>query len=173
MSDISSGLQTYGLLKTYLGLFVCSIVLCCACFFTVSTFNAKYQLASNSVITYKSVEPNGTITNINCPLSDDNCQYIDEYDVNNVHYQYPEQIMGTREPELGPTNIYYKEADPKSYVKSAVTPYYIPLGISVFVSFIICIMLIQIHFISTNKEYGAVVGGISAFSDVASIFNRK
>ena len=173
MSDIQSGLQAYSTLKgSFLILFF--IILCCCLtwgYFYISGKN--YKLARNSNITYKRVDSSGNILNmcdINKPEPD--CRNIDEYDDDlNNHYAIPKPPGDP--PRTGSTQLYYENLNPTSYFSSIMEPRNFVLILLCVVFILLLAAIFNLYLIRTYPEYGAVVGGIQAASDVASAFNRN
>lgn len=169
MSDASSFFQAYGLMKYYIMVFIITLICFSTCICSLMALRDNYQLSTNSKISYKLTGPNNEILDQDCELTIPNCKIISEYDVNSEHYKNIE-INNNNKLKVGPTKIYYKNADHKSYAISDVSPPIIPSVVTCILFIIICIIFVLIHFMKTNKTFGAVIGATSAAGDLSRAF---
>lgn len=174
MSDISSGLQFYSILKNGLGVIVLCIACICASYFYSVIISKNYIQANNSKITYKHFNNNVASQNCNSSQPASDCLYLDEYDDNNNnHYAIPTVYDNTHIPSVGNSNFYYEDKEHKNHVSSPTSPSNFVFIILAIVCVLLFFASINLYFVITNKSYGAVVGGIEATSDVFSVFNRR
>jgi len=166
MSNIQDGLQMYGAYKSITSLIVLFIICIISCCVLKFINDKNYQEASGD-ITFKQLI-NGSI-GPNCDLSNpQNCRYIDEYDdKNKIHYAIPQPIV-SNPPPVGPTKIFYEYNNPQGHVVSPTSPSNILYIIFCCITIIFIITLINLYFITNNKEYGSFMGGIEATQDVLS-----
>ncbi len=175
MDSLTSGLQIYSTIKNSFFL----IILCCVCscvsYCLFDTMGRNYMLAKNSQITFKHFSDNIPTENcsVNAPSPD--CKYVNEYyDNNNKHFNSPYNFVDPKKlPVVGNTTIYYEDKNPQNHVNSFIHPTH---GVLIILAIVIVLLIaasINLYFISTNKTYGAVVGGIEATSDIFSIFKSK
>lgn len=174
MAEVSSFLQTYGLMKYYLSLFIVCLICLCTCIFSLVMLKDNYQVANNSKISYKLIDTNNNILDTDCNLTDPNCKVISEYDVNNNHYKFINNNNNdNKKLNVGPTKIYYKNNDPNSYVISNISPFLIPSIMTCVFIIIILIISVQIYFMKTSKTYGAFMGSMSAASDLSRLLKHR
>jgi hypothetical protein len=134
-------------------------------------------LANNGNITYKHVDSSGKVLNM-CDVnnSSSDCRYVDEYDdLQNNHYILPEPPVTDPKnlPHVGNTTFYYENSNPTNHVNSIMEPSNFLLIVLCIITVILLVALVNLYLIRTYPGYGAVLGGVEAASDVASIFSRK
>jgi hypothetical protein len=177
MSDVQSGLQFYSSLKSMGFILIFLLICCCLTYFYFNTVSKNYKLAKNGNITYKHIDISGNVLNM-CDINNStpDCRYVDEYDdILNNHYVLPEQPVTDPKnlPHVGNTQFYYEDLNPVNHVNSIIHPSNFVLILLCIVSVILLFSLFNLYLIRTYPGYGAVLGGIEAASDVASVFNRN
>jgi hypothetical protein len=177
MSDFQTGLQVYSTLKSVFFIITFIILCCCLTWCYFYTSGKNYKLARNGRITYKHIDNSGNILDtcdINNPTPD--CRYVNEYyDIQNKHYVLPQEPITNPKnlPKIGDTQFYYENSNPSNHFSSIMEPSNFVLILLCVVFVILLAAIFNLYLIRTYPEYGAVVGGIQAASDVASIFNRN
>lgn len=167
---ISSGLQTYALIKNYIGLGVSILILIGSIFFYFYISNKKYVAAKNGMLSYSRISTNDKLEKCTSELPD--CNYYLEYNTNNdTYYRSAQQVDKKNKPTLGSTSVFYSEKNPSDYTLSSLNPKYISIGLMVIFIIIIIAISINIYLINKYESYGAIQGGLEAASSLNNIFN--
>lgn len=168
-SEVQSGLQMYGIIKSLLTIIFLCVAILVTSFYTLDAKNKNYTLANNGEITYglddrKSLDPQASI-NCDPNYPNNNCDYYDEYDVASNHYKFHDKNTNTTvKPTIGKTNIFYAANDPTDYA-IGINPYYIFCGVLCMIVLFFIFAVFNLYLQKKYKSYGAVTGGIEAVGD--------
>jgi uncharacterized protein (UPF0333 family) len=164
--DITDGLQAYGEIRAAFGLFFLLIfmIICVVLFIYLQK---KNYVSTTGSITLETKDKNGKYV----PCYDQEAHDCNYYmnsgsvrtQIQNVDYNKP--------PVLGSVSLYCENGNASNCVQSSVKPSYIPMIICCILLLIFIGAGINLYLMHTNKTYGAVMGGINAATDVASVFS--
>jgi len=153
---ISDGLAFYAKFKAISSIVITSIFFILSLFYISYIYKLNYINASNSKITYKTSHDGK-----DCDSDDLKCRYFVEYSDSNNNKYVKDMIVNPKiKPTIGSTSVFYPEKNPERFDLSPIHPAYFSYGISIILIFVIAGSCLNYYFISINKSYATIQGGI-------------
>lgn len=164
---ITTGLKTYGEIRTRIGVIVAFIVAICMCFFGWMIILSKDTRTATTT---------GTLSGVLC--SSNVCTATALYDVSGAPSPSPAPYslqgtwpMNSREGQS--VTVYYDPANPSS-ASTGPVPKAFGWGLVICATLIILLSILFMKFFSSLSNEGkAVVGGVQAVGNISSLLTKK
>ena len=168
MADtLTTGLKTYGEIRTRIGVIVAVVVAICFCIFGWITVLAKDKHTAKT---------SGILSNVNC--SANTCTATALYGMSGSPSPSPAPYQFTTTWGAGMTegktvDVYYDPANPSDASTGPVPKWlgWTFIGCATFL--ILCSFLFMKFFSGLSNQGKAVVGGLQAASDISSFFRKN
>lgn len=168
MADaLTSGLKTYGEIRTRIGVIVAVVVAICFCIFGLITVTAKDKHTTKTT---------GILSNVNC--SSNTCSATALYSLSGAPSPSPAPYQFTSTWGAGMTNgrtvdVYYDPANPSDASAGPVPKWLGWSFMGVATLILLCSYLFMKFFSGLSNQGKAVVGGLEATSDVMSFLKKN
>jgi hypothetical protein len=168
MADtLTSGLKTYGEIRTRIGVIVAVVVAICFCIFGWITVLAKDKHTAKT---------SGILSNVNC--SENTCTATALYGMSGSPSPSPAPYQFTATWGAGMTegktvDVYYDPANPSDAITGPVPKWLGGAFIGCATFIILGSFLFMTFFSGLSNQGKAVVGGLQAASDISSFFRKN